>query len=325
MTVVDVHTHMLNNEWLQRLVAHGGRYDVREVNGLRIVHLDGAPFMTLQDAMFDYERRIRDMDAAKVDIAVVSLTCPSVYWGGEEVSTDTAKMMNDDMAEQQRTWPDRIRFFATLPWQHPERAVKELDRAVKQGAVGVFVAANVSGASLTDAKFQAIWEAIDKKRLPVLVHPSAPPGVGEMDMQRYNLVASVGFMFDTTLAIARMIYDGFFERYQRLKVIACHAGGAIPYLIGRLDFCYRNMPPMREVIQVPPSAFLEKIYFDTVTFTEGALDLCVKTAGHRNVLYGSDYPHNIGDMTGCLARVDALSNRAAAAVRGKNAERIFKL
>ena len=146
-----------------------------------------------------------------------------------------------------------------------------------------------------------------------------------MDMQRYNLVASVGFMFDTTLAVARMIYDGFFERYQRLKIIACHAGGAIPYLIGRLDFCYQNMPPMREVIEVPPSEYLDKIYFDTVTFTQGALDLCVKTAGHRNVLYGSDYPHNIGDMKGCLARVDALPEAARQAIRGKNAARIFNL
>jgi aminocarboxymuconate-semialdehyde decarboxylase len=86
------------------------------------------------------------------------------------MSTATAKMMNDDMAGQQRTWPDRIRFYATLPWQYPDAAVVELARARRIGAVGVFVAANVSGASLTDERFQPIWKAIDTlSRFPALV------------------------------------------------------------------------------------------------------------------------------------------------------------
>ncbi len=324
-TVIDVHTHMLNERWLERLVAHGGRYELRELKGQRVIHQDGAPFMTLMDPMFDYARRIEDMNEARVDMAIVSLTCPSVYWGGEAISAETARLMNDDMSTQQQRWPDRLRFFATLPWQYPQRALAELERACGLGAVGVFVSANVDGVSLTDPGFEPIWEAIDRRGLPVLLHPAAPPGVAQMDMRRYNLVASVGFVFDTTLAVARMIYDGFFDRYKGLKIIACHAGGAIPYLVGRLDFCHRNMPPARERIAELPSRYLERLYFDAVTFTQGALDLCVDVAGAANVLYGSDYPHNIGDMKGCLARVDALPAAQRDAVRGGNAERIFRL
>ncbi len=322
-TVIDVHTHMLNERWLERLVAHGGRYELKTLKGQRVVHQDGAPFMTLTEPMFDYARRIRDMDAAGVDVAIVSLTCPNVLWGGEAVSSETARLMNDDMAAQQRRWPDRIRFFASLPWQYPGRALAELEHAGTNGAAGVFVTANVNGASLTDPLFAPVWAAIERRGLPVLVHPTAPPGVAGMDMQRYNLVASVGFMFDTTLAIARMIYDGFLDRYPKLKLIACHAGGALPYLVGRLDFCHLNMPPCRERISEPPSRYLERLYFDSVTFTQGALDLCLEVAGTANLLYGSDYPHNIGDMKGCLARVDALPAAARAAVRGANAERLF--
>ena len=212
-----------------------------------------------------------------------------------------------------------------MPWQYAEAAIKELNRAHGKGAVGVFVSANVSGMSLTDPAFKTIWDEIDRLELPVLVHPAAPPGVSEMDMQNYNLVASVGFMFDTTLAISRMIYDGFFDRYQKLKIIACHAGAALPYLIGRLDICHQNMPGARAVISDPPSAYFDRLYFDTVTFTQGALNLCMDVAGTANVMYGSDYPHNIGDMKGCLSRVDALPADQRDAVRGNNAERIFKL
>lgn len=281
--------------------------------------------MTLMDPMFDYAQRIKDMDDAGVDVSIVSLTCPSVYWGGEEISTATAIMMNDDMAEQQSTYPDRIRWFATLPWQYPEKAIAELERACEKGAVGVFVSASISGMSLTDPSFASIWDAIDQRELPVLIHPGAPPGVGEMDMAKYNLVFSVGFMFDTTLAIARMIFDGFFDRYQKLKIIACHAGGALPYLVGRLDTAFDNMPPCREVISERPSTYYENLYFDSLAYTQEALELCLHVSGSDRLLYGSDYPHNVGDMKGNLARVNAFAPDIAAKVRGKNAEQLFGL
>ena len=74
MTVIDVHTHMLNDAWVERLTAHGGRYSIKRLKGQRVVHYDGAPFMTLMDDMFDYTARIKAMNRAKVDMAVVSLT-----------------------------------------------------------------------------------------------------------------------------------------------------------------------------------------------------------------------------------------------------------
>ena len=128
----------------------------------------------------------------------------------------------------------------------------ELERAKQKGCVGVFVSASITGMSLTDPTFEPIWNAIDKSDLPVLIHPGAPPGVAEMDMEKYNLAFSVGFMFDTTLAISRMIFGGFFDTYKNIKIIACHAGGALPYLVGRLDTAFDNMPPCREVISEKP-------------------------------------------------------------------------
>ena len=323
--IIDVHTHMLNDKWLDAILEYGGNYTLKKLGGQQVIHCDDAPFMTLMDDMFDYAKRIEAMDNAGVDLAIVSLTCPSVYWGGKEVSVATACMMNDDMAEQQKTYSDRIRFFATLPWQYPDAAITELDRALKLGAVGVFVSASISGMSLTDPSIASIWAAIDAKGLPVLMHPGAPPGVGEMDMEKYNLSFSVGFMFDTTLAISRMIYDGFFDRYKRVKIIASHAGGALPYLVGRLDTAFDNMPPCRDVISDRPSTYFERLYFDSIAYTQDALELCLKVAGPDRVLYGSDYPHNVGDMRGCLARVNSLPSDTHARIRGGNAEKLFSL
>lgn len=325
--VIDVHTHMLSQCWLDRLLEYGGhRYSIAPVpGGQDAIHVEGAPFFTLTPGMFDYELRVRKMDEAGVDLAIVSLTSPNVFFGDEQVSTESARLINDDMAAAQARHPDRIRWFASLPWQFPRAAVAELDRACRAGAVGVMVLGNIDGESLTAGRFAGVWAEIDRRELPVLLHPASPPGVEAMDMRSYNLVGSIGFAFDTTLAVGRMILDGFFDRYARLKLIAAHAGGALPYLAGRLDKWHESFEGCREAISYPPSEALGRLYFDSIAYRPAALQMLVDLVGADRVLYGSDYPHNVGDMAGCLALVDSLTQPTAAAIRSRNAERIFGL
>src|SRR5439155_231607 len=130
-----------------------------------------------------------------------------------------------------------------------------------------------------------IWREIDRRGLPVLVHPTAPAGTKELDVASYNLIASVGFMFDTSLAVSRMIFDGFFERYPNLKLIAAHGGGALPYIAGRLDICFEKMPACRERISQQPSFYLKKIYYDSVVFQQESLQLCIGAGGEDRVLH----------------------------------------
>jgi aminocarboxymuconate-semialdehyde decarboxylase len=328
MTVIDVHTHMLTLEFLELMrKASGGKYEIKKTRaGQDTIWHDGAPFMTLFSGMWDYDERIRAMDAAKVDVAIVSLTSPNVYWGDRATSLKAAQMVNDSMAEQQRARPDRIRWFASLPWQFADDARTELVRATGNGAVGVMVLANIDGRDLTDPGFAPVWQAIDALGLPVLVHPTAPQGVAALHMHEFGLVPPVGFMVDTTLAFARMIYAGFIDTYPNLKLIAAHGGATLPYIAGRLDRCHEMIPACAEVIRDKPSSYLQRIWYDTVVYDQRALEMCIAVAGsEERVLYGSDYPHNIGDMVGCLARVNALKSAVAKRVAGKNAEKLFRL
>lgn len=325
--VIDVHTHMLSEAWLNLLRDHGApHYEVKPGRDVaKTIFMDGAPFMTPQPGHWDYKLRIKEMDKARVDLAIVSLTCPNVYFGGPKISLEAARTVNDEMASAQGAYPDRVRFLASLPWQYPQAAVAELTRACEAGAAGVMVLANIASQSLTDPLFAPVWEAIDARSLPVLVHPTAPPGTPQLDVGRFNLIPSIGFMFDTSLAVARMIYDGFLDRFRRLKIIAAHAGAALPYLVGRLDICFDKMKAAREKISRRPSFYLRRIWYDSVTYTEEALRMCINVGGEDRVLYGSDYPHNIGDMKGILARVNRLPAKTAKKVRQTNAERIFRL
>ena len=327
MAVIDIHTHMLTRGYLDLLNRHGGpKYECKPTKaGQESIHMQGAPFMTLMPEMWDYEARIRDMDAAGVDLALVSLTCPNAYFGDEAVSCQAVRMVNDSMAEQRRRRPDRIAWFASLPWQYAGAALAELQRALAAGAAGVMVIANIDGQRLTDPAFASVWQAIDERALPVLVHPTAPPGTPDLGLEEHGLIPPIGFMLDTTLAIARMILDGFLDRYPNLKIIASHGGATLPYLAGRLDRCHEMIPACSEAIAEKPSVYLQRIYYDSVVYSQDALALCLKTGGPGNVLFGSDYPHNIGDMAGCLARVNALDADSAARVRSGNALRIFNL
>jgi aminocarboxymuconate-semialdehyde decarboxylase len=328
MTVIDVHTHMLTRDYIELLRTRGGpELELKKTKaGQDTVWYRGSPFFTLFEPMWNYELRIRDMDKAGVDVAIVSLTCPNAYWGGREVSLKAAQLVNDSMAEQQRARPDRIRWFASLPWQYADDAKAELARCLKNGAVGVMVIANIAGEDLTHPKFAAVWQAIDDAKLPVLVHPGAPAGAKEMHLDEFGLVPPVGFMFDTTLAFARMIYAGFLDKFPNVKLIASHGGAALPYLAGRLDQCWQHIPACAEVIKEKPSEYLKRIWYDTVVYDPRALDLCISVAGGADrVLYGSDYPHNIGDMAGCLARVNGRPKDEAMRIAGRNAERLFGL
>ena len=302
-TVIDVHTHMLSEEWIALIAKHGApRYAVKpSKDGPRAIMWDGAPFMTPQEGHLDYEKRIKAMNDARVDLAILTLTCPNVYWGGAEISLKAAQVMNDDMARAQTQWPDRIRWMASLPWQYPDKAVAELERACAKGAVGVIVLANVNGESLTDPKFAPVWQAIDRRRLPVLMHPTAPPGMPEMDMRVYNLIASVGFMFDTTLAVARMIFDGFFDTYPNLKIITHHFGGIVPMLEGRIgpgwdvlgsrtsDEDYVSL--RKSLKKRPLDYFKQDFYADTAVFGGKPATKCgLEFFPLEKIVFASDCP-----------------------------------
>lgn len=326
MTVIDIHTHMIPRAWLDLLQQDGGGYELKQTRaGQTAIHLAGAPFVTLMPEMFDYELRMRAMDEAGVDMAVLSLTGPNVFWGSRETSVKAARIANTAYAESQKQYPDRIRFVASIPWEHPDDALAELARALADGARGVAALANIRGRDLIDPLFAPVWAEIDRLALPVFVHPTIPLGGKDMRLDEFSLATPIGFMVDTTLSFARLILSGFLDRYPNLKLIAPHGGGTLPYLSGRLDRCYETIPACRAALKEPPSAHLRRICYDTVVYEPRALAMCVAAGGADNVLYGTDFPHNVGDMKGILALVRDLPGDQARKVAGENAKRIFKI
>ncbi len=146
-------------------------------------------------------------------------------------------------------------------------------------------------------------------------------------MDDYWLMPLVGFLFDTTLAAAKLVFAGVPERYPRIKWVLSHLGGAIPYIAERLDRGWKAFPDCRVQISEPPSEYLRRFYFDTVNFDVNALRLAVDFAGASQILAGSDYPHQIGSiplMKDSLAQLRVSDSERALMLAG-NARALYRL
>jgi aminocarboxymuconate-semialdehyde decarboxylase len=321
--VIDVHTHMYTRRWLDALKASGDADTIVLPGNPESISYRGVNYAILTPNMFDWTGRIARMDEAGVDIAVISLTAPNVYWGTVKQSAEAARIVNDEYAEAQARWPDRIRWFASLPWEDADLAIAELHRAVRAGAVGVCMLTNIKGQALIEPKFAPVWAEIDRIDVPVFIHPTTP-FVDGFGLGEYGMANTIGFTTDTTTCFAKFLLSGFFEKYPRVRPIACHGGGTLPFLMGRFDRMWEISTSQRD-IQKPPSSYLRRIYFDSIVYDQRTLEYLIATVGADRVMFGSDYPFRLGDMKGILARVDALPPGERDAVRGGNAIREFRL
>ena len=149
--------------------------------------------------------------------------------------------------------------------------------------------------------------------------------LGDKTTGKYDLSWSVGFMFDTTLAVTRMIFDGFFDRYPNLKLIASHGGGALPYLVGRFEKGDEVELPARRRMSATPTDYLRHIYYDCITYDFRPLEYLISIVGADRVMFGTDWPHQVFDTAGALANTERLPPEQRDAIRSSTAAAVFQL
>jgi len=257
-----------------------------------------------------YRQTVLERDG--VDTQVITLTTPGTHVETPARAARLARLVNDAFAQVVRERGPRFAALATLPLCDPAASAAELRRAMTElGFAGAMLFSNVNGVPLADARFEPLYAEADRLGAVLHIHPTNPASV--TGMTEYWLTALVGFLFDSSLAAAHLVFAGVPERYPRIRFVLGHLGGAIPYIAERLDRGWRAFPDCREHITRAPSEYLRDFYFDTVNFDPAALRLAVDFAGADHVLAGSDYPHMIGSI--------ALMKESLAAVRMSPEER----
>jgi aminocarboxymuconate-semialdehyde decarboxylase len=323
VTIIDFHNHYYPPAYLDALRRGPTRAKVwTDADGNPVIGYPG-DYNVVVPGHRDIDYRDGVLAEAGVDRQVLTFTTPGTHIETPERAVALARIVNDALAEIART---RRRFtaLATLPLNDPPGAAAELERAMGPlGLPGAMLFSNVNGTPLADQRFWPLYERADALGAVLYVHPTHPLGVEAMI--EYWLMPLVGFLCDTTLAAAHLVFRGVAERFPRIRWVLGHLGGAIPYLAERLDRGYEAFPECRRHIGQPPSAYLKRFFYDTVNFDPAALRLALSFAGPGQLLAGSDYPHRIGSIPAMLESLRALDVPEAdrAAVLGGNAGRLL--
>jgi aminocarboxymuconate-semialdehyde decarboxylase len=249
------------------------------------------------------------MDRQGVGVHALSLTVPMVCWADADLGLRLARAFNDALAEAHTAFPGRFVGFATLPMQNPDLALEELDRATGlPGIRGIYLATNVNGRDLSDPEFFPVDGRMEALKLPLFLHPVHV--IGAVRLKPYFLGNPLGNPFDSAVAAAHLIFGGVLDRFRKLQICLPHAGGAFPYLAGRLSRGWKVRPACKH-LKGPPSAYLRRFTYDTISHAPEMLRFLLSLVGADRVMLGSDYCFDMGyDAPSRWSRASAGSARA---------------
>ena len=274
---IDIHTHYYPEGYFQAIHKLPSEFSFdKSPTGQTIIKYRGARFFGITPPMTDVRQRLEDMDRVGIDVEVVSLSTPNVFFTDEGHQPEIARMVNDAYAELIAKYPARFKGFASIPMDAPEAALKELHRAIYELKLnGVILLSNIHGRPLTSPEYRPFFAEANRMKVCILLHPMIP--ANPETLREYVLGPIVGFMFDTTLAVARLCYEGMFRELPDIRWIIAHLGGAVPYLMERMDNGFRDFAECRANIDQLPSTYLKRLYYDTVNFSAHALTMAQRS------------------------------------------------
>jgi hypothetical protein len=276
-------------------------------------------------------QRVAAMDAAGIDVQVLSLNSPGVEQLEPAEAVAVARETNDFLAETVKRHPSRFAGFATLPTAAPEKAAEELERTIHDyGFRGAAINGHVRGRYLDDKFFWPILERAEALNVPIYLHPTLPPqpvidaSYKGFDPTVTSMLAGAGWGWhiETAIHVLRLILGGAFDRYPKLQIVIGHMGEALPFVVQRLD---RTLSPARTKLERPVSAYLrENVHytFSGFNFTPVFLILLLQ-AGVGRIMFSTDHPY--GSMAEGRAFLDQLpvSDPDRERIAHSNAERLF--
>jgi aminocarboxymuconate-semialdehyde decarboxylase len=310
---IDTHTHVLADatiKLMQKEIPSLGLKMTPFDADNAVCEVAGVAYRPFPRGGHDIERRFKDMDAAEVDMHVLSVS-PQTWLYNQEAAVGVAgaAIQNDEIARLVKEYPDRFSGIATLPMQAPDKAADELRRAMRKlGLHGAMIGSNIGGKNLDDPSFEPLWTAAEELDAFMMIHPGNVAGADRL--RSYYLGNLIGNPLDTTIAGACLIFGGVLERYPKLNFVMVHGGGFIPYQGGRWVHGWHVRPEPKVHLKQSPQPYLDRFLYDTITHSKAALEFLVASSGAHRVFLGSDYPYDMG--TGeCVRQVRAAAISAA--------------
>jgi len=246
--------------------------------------------------MADPEENAADMMAAGMDFGVLQ---PSpvgyYYWADGEDGAKLARMTNEATAKAVERMPEHFCGVATLPMQDTQKTLEELEYAINTLSLkGIAIGSNVRGKGYDEKEFFPVFEKINDMSLPIFIHPNDPEGTERL--KNYYLLNSLGMTLETTATAAIFVFSGMLDRLENLKFFLMHAGGTLPFLLGRLEHTQKVRPETAKNCKRKFSYYLKHFYVDTITFKTETLRFASEIMPPGHIYMGTDYPYDMSDV-----------------------------
>mmetsp|Transcript_5582 Transcript_5582/g.7067 ORF Transcript_5582/g.7067 Transcript_5582/m.7067 type:complete len:404 (-) Transcript_5582:1290-2501(-) len=335
--VIDFHTHLLPKHWpdFAARYGYGGfvsldheQSKVEKPGNARMMK-DNQFFREIEPNCWDLETRLEEMNRDGIDVQVVC-TVPVMfnYWAKADDTADMCRILNNDMAREIKRFPKRFIGLGTLPMQAPELAIGELTRCVKELKFpGVQIGSHINEWNLDAPELLPFWEAAEELGACVFIHPWDMK-VTRRD-RKYWMPWLVGMPAETCHAVVCVLMGGILEKFPRLKICFAHGAGAFPFTIGRIEHGYNCRPDLCATdSKQNPRQFLGQFYTDSIVHDPKSMELLVDVIGEDKVVFGTDYPFPLGEVTGSAKGVypgkaiddtPSLSQDVRTKIFGKNA------
>lgn len=278
---------------------------------------------------WDIVQRLRVMDSMGVDMHVLSIrNFLYNYDLSAEVCVATSREINDDISEVTKEHPERFAGLATLPMQDVGEAITELERVVGElGLKGAMIADTVNGRTYDEPEFLPFFQAAEQSGALLFIHQLGGSSLVKKVIPRYHLSNSIGNLLDRTMTFASLVFGGVMDKCPELKICLAHGGGFVCHGIGRMDRGWEVRPEARVNLQQPPSRYLNRFFYDSLTHSEPALRYLINTVGPERVVLGTDWPADMGlDWpVSWILEMSSLTQEEKDMILWKNLERLLDL
>jgi len=285
--LIDCQSHLFCEELVALMEKRQTDPVVFTKDGVRIVKM-GDWLRKLPPHYFDVNAKLAAMDAAGVELTALSINDPGPEWFGAD-GPAVARIANDFVAGIVRRHPRRFFGLCVLPLQDMRASLAELDRCVKQlGMKGILLYTNLAGRFPDEPEFRPLFARAVKLDLPLLLHPAKPATIEQV--KAYEMTSSLGNMFDDTIALTRIIMSGILDEFPKLKLVCPHLGGALPFIIGRLDHQTQVLKRGPKNLKRAPSEYLRQVWLDIVSPQPLAMKFGYDFMGADRLVFSSDHP-----------------------------------
>ncbi|AXH99033.1 amidohydrolase [Sporosarcina sp. PTS2304] len=293
--MVDAHAHFIPQEVMRWL-----RDNKRAINakwedrgGKEHLIINGKWPFSLNEPFVNKELFEAQQDQANISHSLVSpLPQLFLYDFPSEITLELSTVYNNSLIDQVKNNSERYSALATIPLNDPEKAAMELTRAMKLGMKGAIIGVGSFSVQLTDERCRPLWEVADRLGAILFIHPLLN---GDDRMNKRKMSTLSGVLWETTICATDLILSGLLDHYKNVKLLLAHGGGYFPYQIGRLNRGYDVWNDVSSPLEVRPSDYSRRFWYDSVLWNDDALDYLVKFAGADRIVPGSDFPFELSD------------------------------